>query len=79
MTAVTAPGANLTDTELAVVRLVSMGRTDAQISQHLVISVSAIEACLRGAYDKTGANDRAQLTRWLLDGPRGDWPPDVPE
>lgn len=66
MTAMTAPGPQLNDYEVSVVRLISMGRSDEQIAHQLLMSVSAIESCLLNAYDKTGTTNRAQLVRWLL-------------
>jgi DNA-binding NarL/FixJ family response regulator len=68
MSAVTAPGIRLNDYEVAVVRLISVGRTDEQIAHQLVLSVQAVESCVLNAYDKTGTTDRAQLALWLLGG-----------
>jgi DNA-binding CsgD family transcriptional regulator len=65
MTAVAAPSAQLTDSELVIARLAAMGRTNEQIAAELVIPIDAVETNLGNAYSKTGTANRAQLCHWL--------------
>lgn len=48
----TQPGNLLNDYEIAVVRLISRGRTDEQIAHQLLMSVRAVESCVLNIYDK---------------------------
>ena len=62
----TAPGpGKLSARERELVRLVSLGRTNAQIAE-LHISVRTVSSHLDRIRDKTGARRRADLTRLAL-------------
>jgi len=52
--------------ERELVTLVAQGRTDAQIAQHLHISVSTVRSHLDRIQNKTGCRRRADLTRLAL-------------
>ncbi|MFM2438411.1 MAG: hypothetical protein RLZ55_1230 [Actinomycetota bacterium] len=56
------PGPHLTKREEEILRLVATGRTDAQIADQLIISVSTVRSHLERIRDKTGARRRAELT-----------------
>jgi DNA-binding CsgD family transcriptional regulator len=58
------PGLSVREREL--VTLVVRGKTDAQISGQLYISVSTVRSHLDRIRDKTGARRRADLTRLAL-------------
>lgn len=68
MATITTPGTDLTDSELTVVRLVAMGRSNAQIAAALFISVRTVECHLANAYKKTETHNRVQITNWLWKG-----------
>jgi DNA-binding NarL/FixJ family response regulator len=53
----------LTARELEVVRLVSLGLTDARIADSLVISPRTVEAHVRSILGKLGVRSRAAATR----------------
>jgi DNA-binding CsgD family transcriptional regulator len=53
----------LTDSELAVVRLVVDGLTNRQVAERLYISPHTVGGHLRHAFDKLGINSRVALTR----------------
>ena len=59
--------AGLTAREQELVRLVAMGRTDAQIAEHLYISIRTVRSHLDRIRDKSGCRRRADLTRLALD------------
>jgi len=59
--------ARLTAREQELVRLVAMGRTDAQIAEHLYISIRTVRSHLDRIRDKSGCRRRADLTRLALD------------
>jgi DNA-binding CsgD family transcriptional regulator len=61
------PGlAKLSTRERELVKLVAVGRTDAQIAAELFISVRTVRTHLDRIRDKTGARRRADLTRLAL-------------
>ena len=60
------PGGNsfgLTTREIEVLQLVSLGLTDAQIAEKLVISPRTVEAHVRSFLNKLGVNSRTAATR----------------
>jgi DNA-binding CsgD family transcriptional regulator len=59
---------SLTDRELAVVRLISMGRTSAEVAGELDIAPGTVDAHVRKAVAKTGTGTRSQLVRRYKDG-----------
>jgi DNA-binding CsgD family transcriptional regulator len=62
-----APGtARLSARERELVILVAQGRTDAQISAQLYISIRTVRSHLDRIRDKTGCRRRADLTRLAL-------------
>jgi DNA-binding CsgD family transcriptional regulator len=52
--------------ERQLVALVAQGRTDAEIAEQLVISVSTVRTHLDRIRDKSGCRRRADLTRLAL-------------
>ena len=59
----TAGWAALTESELAVVRLVADGLTNREAAERLYVSPHTINGHLRHAFDKLGINSRVALTR----------------
>jgi DNA-binding CsgD family transcriptional regulator len=58
------PGwAAMTDSELAVVRLVADGLTNREVAERLYISPHTVSGHLRHAFEKLGINSRVALTR----------------
>ena len=55
--------AAMTDSELAVVRLVASGLTNKEAAERLYISPHTVSGHLRHAFDKLGINSRVALTR----------------
>jgi DNA-binding CsgD family transcriptional regulator len=55
--------AALTDSELAVVRLVASGLTNKEVAERLYISPDTVSGHLRHAFEKLGINSRVALTR----------------
>lgn len=55
--------AAMTDSELAVVRLVAEGLTNAQVAERLYISPHTVSGHLRHAFEKLGINSRVALSR----------------
>ena len=55
--------AALTDSELAVVRLVASGLTNREVAERLYISPHTVGGHLRHAFEKLGINSRVALTR----------------
>jgi DNA-binding NarL/FixJ family response regulator len=64
------PSSNLTDRELAVVRLLALGRTRVDIAGELHIAPSTVDAHVQNCYRKTGVTTQAQLILWLQEGPQ---------
>ena len=59
------PG-QLSTGERELVTLVAQGRTDAQIADHLSVSIRTVRSRLDRIRDKTGCRRRAELTRIAL-------------
>ncbi len=53
--------------ELEVLRLLATGLTDAQIAEHLVLSLHTIHAHLRTIYSKLGVSSRSAATRYAFE------------
>jgi DNA-binding CsgD family transcriptional regulator len=58
---------SLTESELAVVRLVAEGHTNRQVAQRLVLSPHTVSTHLRHAFTKLKINSRVELARIALD------------
>jgi DNA-binding CsgD family transcriptional regulator len=58
--------AQLSPRERELVTLVAQGQTDAQIAEHLTISIRTVRSHLDRIRDKTGCRRRADLTRLAL-------------
>ena len=58
--------ARLSARERELVTLVARGHTDAQIAEHLYISIRTVRSHLERIRDKTGYRRRADLTRLAL-------------
>jgi DNA-binding CsgD family transcriptional regulator len=58
--------AGLTDSELAVVRLVAAGQTNRQIAAQLFLSPNTISSHLRRVFTKLGISSRVELVRLFL-------------
>jgi predicted ATPase/DNA-binding CsgD family transcriptional regulator len=59
--------AGLTAREVEVLRLVAAGLTDAQVAEHLIISVRTVNKHLTSIYNKLGVNSRAAATRFAVE------------
>ena len=59
--------AGLTTREVEVLRLVAAGLTDAQVAEHLVISVRTVNKHLTSIYNKLGVSSRAAATRFAVE------------
>ena len=59
--------AGLTTREVEVLRLVAEGLTDAQVAEHLVISVRTVNKHLTSIYNKLGVSSRAAATRFAVE------------
>jgi DNA-binding CsgD family transcriptional regulator len=57
----------LTESELAVVRLVADGLTNRQVAERLFISPHTVNGHLRQAFDKLGINSRVNLARFAAE------------
>jgi DNA-binding CsgD family transcriptional regulator len=57
---------SLTDSELAVVRLVARGATNRDVAGELSISPHTVSSHLRNAFQKLGVNSRVQLTHVVI-------------
>jgi DNA-binding CsgD family transcriptional regulator len=71
--------AALTDSELAVVRLVADGLTNREAAERLYISPHTVDGHLRHAFEKLEINSRVMLTRIAAEHPRTGTPTTVPE
>jgi DNA-binding NarL/FixJ family response regulator len=58
------PSAALTDREMDVVRLVAVGRTNAEIAAELYVSLSTVKTHLSSAQFKLGARNRVEIAAW---------------
>ena len=63
----TAYPAGLTAREVDVLRLVAAGLTDAQVAEHLVISLRTVTTHLTSIYNKLGVNSRTAATRFAVE------------
>jgi predicted ATPase/DNA-binding CsgD family transcriptional regulator len=59
--------AGLTAREVEVLRLVAEGLTDAQVAEHLVISLRTVTTHLTSIYNKLGVNSRTAATRFAVE------------
>ncbi len=59
--------AGLTAREVEVLRLLAKGLTDAQIAEHLVLSLHTVHAHLRTIYSKLGVTSRSAATRYAFE------------
>jgi DNA-binding NarL/FixJ family response regulator len=59
--------AGLTAREVEVLRLLATGLTDAQIAEHLVLSLHTVHAHLRTIYSKLGVTSRSAATRYAFE------------
>jgi ATP/maltotriose-dependent transcriptional regulator MalT len=66
MKSLTSP-AGLTTREVEVLRLLAKGLTDAQIAEHLVLSLHTVHAHLRTIYSKLGVTSRNAATRYAFE------------
>ncbi len=57
----------LTAREVEVLRLLATGLTDAQIAEHLVLSLHTVHAHLRTIYSKLGVTSRSAATRYVFE------------
>ena len=56
--------AGLTAREIDVLRLVAIGRSDAEVAGQLYLSVRTVNAHLRSIYRKAGVRSRAAVSRF---------------
>jgi DNA-binding NarL/FixJ family response regulator len=61
------PGGELSDRELAVLRLVALGYTNAEIAAELYVSVRTVETHRAHVQQKLGIRARAELVRYARD------------
>jgi two-component system, NarL family, response regulator NreC len=61
------PGGELSDRELAVLRLVALGYTNAEIAAELYVSVRTVETHRAHVQQKLGIKARAELVRYARD------------
>ena len=61
------PPAGLTAREAEVLRLLAQGWTDAQIAEHLVISVRTVNHHTTSLYSKLGVSSRAAATHYAIE------------
>lgn len=59
--------AGLTAREVEVLRLVAAGLTDAQVAEHLVISLRTVNTHLTSIYNKLGVSSRVAATRFAVE------------
>jgi DNA-binding NarL/FixJ family response regulator len=59
--------AGLTAREVEVLRLVAAGLTDAQVAEHLVISLRTVNSHLTSIYNKLGVSSRVAATRFAVE------------
>jgi DNA-binding CsgD family transcriptional regulator len=67
--------AGLTPRESEVLRLVALGRSNAEVADELVVSRRTVHKHLENVYAKLGVSSRTQavVTAWSI--ARGEWPP----
>ncbi len=56
----------LSPREVEVLRLVAMGATNAEIAERLVISINTVTRHVSNIFDKTGATNRVEATRYAI-------------
>ena len=61
------PGSNLTRRELEVLRLVAVGLTNADIAQHLSLSVLTVQTHLHSIFSKIDIKSRAAAVRYVFE------------
>jgi len=61
------PPGGLSDREAEVLRLISLGHTNAEIAEHLFLSVRTVETHRAHIQQKLGRSTRAELVRYALD------------
>jgi predicted ATPase/DNA-binding CsgD family transcriptional regulator len=59
--------AGLTSREVEVLRLVTLGLTDAEVAERLVVSPRTVQSHLRSIYDKLGVTSRTAAARYAID------------
>ena len=59
--------AGLTAREIAVLRLVAQGLTDAQVAERLIVSPRTVSTHLTSIYGKLGVSSRAAATRFAVE------------
>ena len=64
LTALLRAPAGLTAREIDVLRLVAVGRSDAEVAGQLYLSVRTVNAHLRSIYRKAGVRSRAAASRF---------------
>ncbi len=57
----------LSPREVEVLRLVAMGATNAEIAERLVISINTVMRHVSHIFDKTGATNRVEATRYAIE------------
>ncbi|MEV8427351.1 response regulator transcription factor [Streptomyces chartreusis] len=58
------PAQSLTDRELDVVRLVALGRTNAEVAAELYVSLSTVKTHLSSVRSKLSARNRVEIAAW---------------
>jgi two-component system, NarL family, response regulator NreC len=61
------PPDDLSERELEVLRLIALGHTNAEIAEHLFLSVRTVESHRSHIQQKTRRSSRAELVRYALD------------
>ena len=61
------PGAQLSDREVEVLRLIAAGKSNQQIADELVISLNTVRRHVSNIFDKTGVTNRAQAAVYAGD------------
>ena len=59
--------ARLSEREVAVLRLVALGGTNAQVARQLFLSIRTVDAHLRTIYRKLGVTSRTAATRFAIE------------
>jgi DNA-binding CsgD family transcriptional regulator len=63
-------GSPLTDRELDVARLIAVGRTNQEICEHLVVSLSTVKTHLADIQQKIDARNRVEIAAWAWESGR---------
>jgi DNA-binding NarL/FixJ family response regulator len=56
----------LTAREIEVLALITQGRSNIEIAEHLYLSINSVKTYIRSAYGKIGARSRSQAVAWCL-------------